>query len=107
MIVLLSFFMSLSINSYATDSSTGGIPEDSVIISKVNGKLIELEYEKSINRHLSTIITNDSIAIRNLNFRINMLDRDYSKRINEVKKQRDTAVGISIGAIVLLIISIL
>lgn len=112
MIALLSCSTNLLISSVAAISSTGGLPEDSLTISyddlrKATSKLIELEYEKEINKSLKTIISNDSIAIDNLNSRINMLERDYSRRIKDVKKQRNVAGGIGIGAIILLIISIL
>ena len=117
MIALLSCSTNLLINSVAANSSTGGLKQDSlthdsILVSyndlrKVNSKLIELEYEKEINKNLKTIVSNDSIAINNLNFRINMLERDCSRRINNVKKQRNIIGGIGIGTLILLIISIL
>ena len=67
-------------NSLANDCdtipSTGG--QDSVLIAyddlrKVNGKLIELEYEKEINNNLRNIVHNDSIAIDNLKSGINRI----------------------------------
>ena len=81
MIVLVNCFMSLSISNAATNSSTGGVVADS--------------------------ISNDSIAIDNLKLRIDNVQRDCDRRVGKLKKQRNIAGGIGIGAIILLIISIL
>ena len=106
--------LSYSINSLASESdtisSTGR--QDSVLIAysdlkKVNGKLIELQYEKEINKNLKNIIINDSIAIYNLKSGINRISIDADRRVKRAKKERNIAGGIGIGAIVLLIISIL
>ena len=117
MIVLVNCFMSLLISNAATNSSTGGvvadsISNDSILIAysdlrKVNAKLIELEYEKEINKNLKDIISNDSIAIDNLKLRIDNVQRDCDRRVGKLKKQRNIAGSIGIGAIILLIISIL
>lgn len=110
MIVLLSY----SINSLASEGdtilSTGR--QDSILIAyddlrKVNSKLIELEYEKEINKNLRNIITNDSVAINSLRSRIYNMDGDCDRRIKQVKKERNIAGGIGIVSVVLLIISIL
>ena len=101
-------------NSLASEGDT--IPstgrQDSVLIAyddlrKVNGKLVELEYEKEINKNLRTVISNDSVAINSLRSRIHNMDGDYDRRIKQVKKERNIAGGVGIVAIVLLIISIL
>lgn len=101
-------------NSLANESDT--IPstgrQDSVLIAyddlrKVNGKLIELEYEKEINRNLKNIIANDSLAINNLKSGIIRISTDADKRIKKVKKERNIVGGIGIVSIVLLVISIL
>ena len=101
-------------NSLANESDT--IPstgrQDSVLIAyddlrKVNGKLIELEYEKDINKNLRNIISNDSVAINALSSKIIGMERKYNKEIKQIKKQRNIAGGIGIISIVLLIISIL
>lgn len=110
MIALLSY----STNSLANDGDT--IPstgrQDSVLIAyddlrKVNGKLIELEYEKEINNNLRNIIHNDSVAIDNLKSGINRVSIEADKRVKKAKKERNIAGGVGIVAIVLLIISIL
>ena len=115
MIVLLSCSTNLLISSFAANSSTGGLKQDSLAndsvliaysdLRKVNAKLIELEYEKEINRNLKTIIYNDSIAIDGLKLRIYNNERDYRRRVENVKRERNIAGGIGIGAIILLIIS--
>lgn len=110
MIALLSYSMNSLANESDTIPSTGR--EDSVLIAyddlrKVNGKLIELEYERDINKHLRTIVHNDSIAINSLRTRIDNIQHDCDRNIKRVKKQRNIASGIGIGAIILLIISIL
>lgn len=117
MIALLSCSTNLLISSVAAISSTGGLKPDSLIhdsilvsyddLRKANSKLIELEYEKAINEHLRTIVTNDSIAIDGLKLRIYNDEQDYNRRVEKVKKQRNVASGVGIGAIILLIISIL
>ena len=110
MIALLSYSMNSLANESDTIPSTGR--QDSVLIAyddlrKVNSKLIELEYEKSINRHLKVILTNDSMAISSLRDRIYNMDRDCKRTVKRYKRQRNIAEGIGLGAIILLIISIL
>lgn len=116
MIVALSYSINLLGND-CTISSTGGLEQDSissdsVLISYddlriVNSKLIELEYEKEINRNLKGVISNDSIIISGLNDNIRNAERRYNENLKKVKKERNIATGISFGTIVLLIISLL
>lgn len=110
MIALLSYSMNSLANEGDTIPSTGR--QDSVLIAyddlrKVNSKLVELKYEKDINKHLSSIIYNDSIAIHGLRNRIQMMETDCERRVKNVKRERNIVGGIGLGAIVLLIISIL
>ena len=110
MIALLSYSMNSLANEGDTIPSTGG--QDSILIAyddlrKVNGKLIELEYEKKINNNLRNIIHNDSIAIDNLKSGIDRVYSEADKRVKKAKKERNIAGGVGIVAIVLLIISIL
>lgn len=117
MIVLLSCSTNLLTSSTAAISSTGGLKKgslihDSILVSyddlrKANSKLIELEYEQRINKSLRTIINNDSIAISGLNNRINYIQQNCDRTTKKYKKQRNIASGIGIGALILLIISIL
>lgn len=88
---------------------TGGL-EDSVLISYndlriVNGKLIELKYEKEINSRLKDIIRNDSVAIA-LGSSINAgLNNKYNRDTKKLRRQRNgIAIG-GIGAVILLILS--
>ena len=106
MIVLLSY----SINSLSKSltSSTGRIEQDSVTIAisdirKANAKLIELSYEKDINKNLRQIIKNDSVLAEQARQRYILLDRSCK----QIKKQRNVAYCSTGVAILLLILSLL
>lgn len=106
MIVLLS--CSINSSSKSLTSSTGRIEQDSVTIAisdirKANAKLIELSYEKDINKNLRQIIRNDSILAEQARQRYILLDRSCKK----IKKQRNIAYCSSGVAIILLILSLL
>ena len=106
MIVLLS--CSISSSSKSLISSTGRIEQDSVTIAisdirKANAKLIELSYEKDINKNLRQIIVNDSVLAEQARQRYILLDRSCKK----IKKQRNIAYCGTGVAIVLLILSLL
>ena len=106
MIVLLS--CSINSSSKSLTSSTGRIEQDSVTIAisdirKANAKLIELSYEKDINKKLRQIIRNDSILAEQARQRYILLDRSCKK----IKKQRNVAYCGTGVAIVLLILSLL
>ena len=110
MIALLSYSMNSLANEGDTIPSTGR--QDSVLIAyddlrKVNGKLIELDYEREINKNLRDIVHNDSIAIDNLKSGINRISADADKQINKAKRERNIAGSVGIVAVVLLIMSIL
>ena len=117
MIALLSCFMNLSISSFATNPSTGGVKQDSLTndsvliaysdLRKVNAKLIELEYEQEINANLRHIIVNDSVAILSLNNRIRNMANDNKLKVQRIKRQRNVLGGVSIASFILLVISIL
>lgn len=109
--------MNLSANSFDTIPSMGGVKADSVSsdsvliaysdLRKVNAKLIELEYERDINEHLRTIIVNDSVAIYGLRSELDRINYNCKQDINRIKKQRNIFGSISVGAVILLIISLL
>ena len=106
MIVLLSY--SINSSSESLTSSTGRIEQDSVTIAisdirKANAKLIELSYEKDINKNLRQIIRNDSILAEQARQRYILLDRSCKK----IKKQRNVAYCSNVVAIFLLILSLL
>uniref|UniRef100_A0AAU8MIY5 Uncharacterized protein n=1 Tax=Geladintestivirus 6 TaxID=3233138 RepID=A0AAU8MIY5_9CAUD len=105
MIALLSCSTNLYANDYHSFSTGEVVQEDSVLISYddlkvVNGKLIELKYEKETNNILRTIIRNDSLIIDTLTISNTRLTSDI-QLLNEsnkkYKKQRN--VGFSIGII--------
>ena len=106
MIVLLS--CSINSSSKSLTSSTGRIEQDSVTIAisdirKANAKLIELSYEKDINKNLRQIIRNDSVLAKQARQRYILLDRSCKK----VTKQRNVAYCSVAGAIILLILSLI
>ena len=106
MIVLLS--CSINSSSKSLTSSTGRIEQDSITIAisdirKANAKLIELSYEKDINKNLRQIIRNDSVLAEQARQRYILLDRSCKK----IKKQRNIAYCSTGVAIVLLILSLL
>ena len=106
MIVLLSY--SINSSSKSLTSSTGRIEQDSVTIAisdirKANAKLIELSYEKDINKNLRQIIINDSVLAEQARQRYILLDRSCK----QIKKQRNIAYCSSGVAILLLILSLL
>lgn len=106
----MTVLLSCSINSLSksSTSSTGRIEQDSVTIAisdirKANAKLIELSYEKDINKNLRQIIRNDSILAEQARQRYILLDRSCKK----VTRQRNVAYC-GVGAtIVLLILSLI
>ena len=110
MIALLGCSINLSANDTDIDSlhlSTGGVVQtnDSVLISYddlrlANSKLIELEYEKQINNNFRSIISNDSIVIRNYQILNERINKDCKKAI----RQRNIAIS---GATILFITTIL
>ena len=106
MIVLLSY--SINLSSKSLTSSTGRIEQDSVTIAisdirKANAKLIELSYEKDINKNLRQIIRNDSVLAEQARQKYILLDRSYKK----VTRQRNVAYC-GVGAtIILLILSLI
>lgn len=107
MIVLLNCFIGLSSKAQSTIPSTGELC-DSVKIAiddlrKANTKLIQLQYEKDINKNLREIIVNDSILAEQAKQRYILLDRSCKK----IKRQRNIGVGVAIGSILLFIISII
>lgn len=106
MIVLLSYSINLSSKVYIP--FTGGLEHDSIKVAiddlrKANTKLIELSYEKDINKNLRQIIVNDSILAEQARQRYILLDRSCKK----IKKQRNVAYCSTGVAIVLLILSLL
>lgn len=107
MIVLLSYSTSL-LSSAKTNNSSTGVLDDSIKVSindlrKANSKLIQLAYEKDINKNLRQIITNDSILAEQARQKYILLDRSCKK----IKKQRNIGVGAAIGSILLFVISII
>lgn len=60
--------------------------------------MVELTYEKEINKKLNDIISNDSIVIDGLNTELNntLIESEY--KIKKVRKERNIFVLTTIGA---------
>ena len=60
--------------------------------------MVELTYEKEINKKLNDIISNDSIIIDGLNTELNntLIESEY--KIKKVRKERNIFVLTTIGA---------
>lgn len=109
MIALLSCSINLYANDYHISSTGEVVQEDSVFISYddlkvVNGKLIELKYEKETNNILRTIIRNDSLIIDTLtidNIRLTSDIQKLNKSNKKYKKQRNVGFGIGIIGIII------
>ena len=108
MIALLSCSINLYANNYHIPSTGEVVQEDSVLISYndlkvVNGKLIELKYEKETNNILRTIIRNDSLIIDTLtidNIRLKSDIQRLNKSNKKYKKQRNVGFGVGIIGII-------
>lgn len=108
MIVLLG----CSMNSYASEvndsiqPSYGGAQRaDSVLIAFddlriVNSKLIELEYEKEINKNLKEVIANDALLIDNYR----KLQIKTSEEVSRAIRQRNIFIGTTVGVSVVTIL---
>lgn len=106
MIVVLSYSINSSSKVYI--SFTGGLEYDSVKVAiddlrKANTKLIELSYEKDINKNLRQIIKNDSVLAEQARQRYILLDRSCK----QIKKQRNIAYCSAGATIMLLILSLI
>lgn len=111
MILLVSnYSMSWSQNNI---SSTGGLLKtDSVFVSLqaikiANAKMIELKYEKEINKHYLDVICADSIIIDCLRNNAEYNKMNYEKEIKYISKQRNRAIIIGSGSSLLLLILLL
>ena len=87
---------------------TGGLEHDSIKVAiddlrKANTKLIELSYEKDINKNLRQIVRNDSILAEQARQRYILLDRSCK----QIKKQRNIAYCSAGATIMLLILSLI
>ena len=106
MIVLLSYSINSSSKVYIP--FTGGLEHDSIKVAiddirKANIKLIELSYEKDINKNLRQIIKNDSVLAEQARQRYILLDRSCK----QIKKQRNIAYCSAGATIMLLILSLI
>lgn len=82
---------------------------DSVLISindiKIaNAKMIELNYEKEINRNLRSTIQIDSTIINSLRTNLAACKLNAEAEIKEIKKQRNIAIATGSGTSLLFLI---
>lgn len=113
MIVLLGCSINLLASNKHTNStyfSTGGVVvEDSVLVSYndlrlANSKLIELDYEKKINNKLRSIITNDSIVIKDYKVLNERINKDCKKAISQRNIMFGSATVLFITTIITLLV---
>lgn len=113
MIVLLGCSINLlasNTNVNHTYLSMGGVVvEDSVLVSYndlrlVNSKLIELDYEKKINNKLRSIITNDSIVIKDYKVLNERINKDCKKAISQRNIMFGSATVLFITTIITLLV---
>lgn len=69
--------------------------------------MIELNYEKEINKELRQLIVNDSMVINSLTNTIDELNIRHNSESKRIKTERNILGGVSLGTLVLLIISLL
>lgn len=92
--------------------STGELKQDSVLINVnaikiANAKMIELKYEKEINKHLAECIRIDSTIIVSLQNNAKYSELKYKENINQIVKQRNRAIlhgSITSGVLLFLLI---
>lgn len=105
--------MILLLLTYSTSWSQNNIEQDSVLvplsaIKVANVKMIELEYEKQLNRELLELSSNDSILIDALYTNATNDAIVYENNIKKVKNQRNMAITIgSSSSLILLFLLIL
>lgn len=82
---------------------------DSVIVAVsalrvANAKMIELKYEKEINKNLKEIIINDSCIIAALDNNIICCERNANMAISKARRQRNRAIEVGGGTSLLLLV---
>lgn len=113
MIVLLNCFTSWSKGNsmhipFTGEQYNNHLTTDSVLVSYndlrvVNAKLIELDYQKEINKKLYDFIYNDSLIISNYK----LMTETYKTKCNQYKKERNIAIGGGSISLILLILSLI
>lgn len=101
--------MILLLLTYSTSWSQNNIEQDSVLvplsaIKVANAKMIELEYEKQLNRELLELSSNDSILIDALYTNAYNDAIVYENNIKKVKNQRNMAITIGSGSSLILLL---
>ena len=111
--------MIVLVSNYSTSWSQSDIPStgelsksDSVFVSLqaikiANAKMIELKYEKEINKHYLDVICADSIIIDGLHNNAEYNKINYEKEIKYITKQRNIAITIGSATNLLLFMLLL
>lgn len=113
MIVLLLLF---SLNLLASEPDSAYSSLTGVLVSEnyalvscdalriANAKMVELDYEKEINKNLKEIVYNDSIIISTLKNNIEVVEEECKQEVKSVKKKLYIAEGCSGGLLILLVL---
>ena len=86
--------------------------QDSVLISisdlrTANAKMVELDYTKQINEELNFLVKKDSELIDALQLNLNSCETTCNDKVDNIKKQRNIAIGAGSGASAFLLILLL
>ena len=72
-----------------------------------NAKMVELDFEKEINKNLKEIVYNDSIIISSLKINIEVVEEECKKEVKSVKKKLHIAEGCSGALVILLVLAVI
>ena len=114
-VLLLAFSMNLLANeSDSIKSSFTGVrvSDEYALVSYnalriANAKMVELEYEKEINKNLKEIVFNDSIIINQYKQYIEAEEVEHKAEVKKLKKELYVTGGCGVGCLVILILVII
>ena len=104
-VLLLSCSTSWSQNNIIQTTDSVLIPIEALNIA--NAKMVELNYEKEINKELRNVIKTDSTLIDALETNLNACENGCKDKVDKVKKQRNIAIGAGSGASAFLLLLLL
>lgn len=94
-----------------TIPSTGGLEQTDTVVSipisyiKIaNSKMVELKYEKEINKSLRQVISNDSLIIDGINTELDNCLRESDIKVRQIKKERNIFIGTTIASVIVTIL---
>lgn len=114
-VLLLTFSMNLLANEVDSVHSpfTGvRVSDNYALVSYdalriANAKMVELDYEKEINKNLKEIIINDSIIINQYKQYIEVEEVEHKAEVKKLKKELCVTGGCGIGCFIILILVII